>query len=121
MLREPPLVQKFADSPKTDELKWSKSGKSYVVKDYKKESPAVVKSKKTQNKNVPNKSSLPTIWTEPYYCLKCKQFLTNHEMIGHGHMDKVLYKPFLDYMAKPKPDGSLNQNSELDSKVKKRK
>lgn len=114
MLREPPVVPKFYESTR-GKSGWSKSGKSFVI-DAAASSPQSG-AKKTQNKKAPEKSPLPTIWTEPYYCLKCKQFLTNRETIGHGHMDKVLYKPFLDYMAKPKPNGAANQNAGSNSKV----
>ena len=108
MLREPPVVPKFDESTQTDGLKWSKSGKSYVIEDPTKNARIVSdkivsgissKLKKTGKITSPKKNPIPESWLEPYYCLECKQFLTNAQTFGHGHMDKVLYKPFLEYSA----------------------
>ena len=103
MLREPPVVPKFYESTQVDRLKWSTSGKSYGVENYKKEPPAVVKRKKantrakiqekvgdvTLNKEV-EKPADP-VSSYAYYCSQCKEYLKPFQLFDHSqHVDKIL-------------------------------
>jgi hypothetical protein len=103
MLREPPLVPVFNEPTHHDGLKRSKSDKSYVVENYKKETPAVVKIKKV---NAPAKIKVkdgelfpPKEAKKPsdpvssysYYCSLCKEYLKPYQLFDHNqHVDKIL-------------------------------
>jgi hypothetical protein len=103
MLREPPVVPMFYEFTQVDRLKLSKSGKSYVVEDYKKEPPGVVKRKKantrakiqekvgdlTLNKEI--KKPAGPVSSYSYYCSQCKEYLKPFQLFDHSqHVDKIL-------------------------------
>ena len=102
MLREPPVVPKFDEST-SGKSGWSKSGKSYVVKNYKKEPPTVVKrnkantTAKTKEKagdlTLTKEVKKPTdpLSSYSYFCAHCKEYLKPFQLFDHSqHVDKIL-------------------------------
>lgn len=103
MLPEPPVIPEFDEFGGLATVKWSKSGKSYVIDGDKKGSSAVVKRKKpatpTKNKRKVVEVTLLNEIKKPadqvssysYYCSQCKEYLKPFQLFDHSqHVEKIL-------------------------------